>query len=70
VAAVYGAVFFLRRFLIKQICFRRLGRVSGGPRPSKLAAVSALAVVMGDAYVVTLDGRVNFVDPNFPRNRH
>jgi predicted membrane metal-binding protein len=60
-AAVYGAVFFLLRFLIQQTRFRLLGRVSGGPRPT-----SALAVAMGYAGLVTLDGQVNFVDPNFP----
>ena len=69
VAAVYGAVFFLLRFVIKQIRFRLLGRVSGGPRPSKLAATSALAVVMGYACLVTLDGLVDLVDPNFPAIR-
>ncbi len=69
VAAVYGAVFFLLRFLIKQIRFRLLGRVSGGPRPSKLAATSALAVVIGYACLVTLDGLVDLVDPNFPAIR-
>ena len=69
VAAVYGAVFFLLRFLIKQVRFRLLGRVSGGPRPSKLAATSALAVVMGYACLVTLDGLVDLVDPNFPAIR-
>jgi competence protein ComEC len=69
VAAVYGAVFFLLRFLIKQVRFRLLSCVSGGPRPSKLAATSALAVVMGYACVVTLDGLVDLVDPNFPAIR-
>jgi competence protein ComEC len=69
VAAVYGAVFFLFRFLIKQVRFRLLGCVSGGPRPSKLAAISALAVVMGYACLVTLDGLVDLVDPNFPAIR-
>ena len=68
-AAVYGAVFFLLRFLIKQVRFRLLGSVSGGPRPSKLAATSALAVVMGYACLVTLDGFVDLVDPNFPAIR-
>jgi predicted membrane metal-binding protein len=66
VAAVYGAVLFLLHVLIQQIRFRRLGRVSGGPRPSKLAATSALAVAMGYAGLVTLDGPVDLVDPNFP----
>jgi competence protein ComEC len=69
VAAVYGAVFFLLRFLIKQVRFRLLGHVSGGPRPSKLAATGALAVVMGYACLVTLDGLVDLVDPNFPAIR-
>jgi predicted membrane metal-binding protein len=61
-----GAVLFLLHVLIQQIRFRRLGRVSGGPRPSKLAATSALAVAMGYAGLVTLDGPVDLVDPNFP----
>lgn len=64
-AVVYGAVSFLLRFLIKQLRFRLLGRVSGGPRPSKLAAISALAEVMGYACLVTLDGLVDLIDPNF-----
>jgi competence protein ComEC len=69
VAAVYGAVFLLLRFLFKQVRFRLLHRVYGGPRPSKLAALSALAVVMGYACVITLDGLVDLVDPNFPAIR-
>jgi competence protein ComEC len=69
VAAVYGAAFFLLRFLIKQLRFRLLAPVSGGPRPSKLAAIGALAVVMGYACLVTLDGLVDLVDPNFPAIR-
>ena len=69
VAAVYGAVFFLLRFVIKQVRFRLFAPVSGGPRPSKLAAIGALAVVMGYACLVTLDGLVHLVDPNFPAIR-
>jgi competence protein ComEC len=69
VAAVYGAVFFLLRFLFKQVRFRLLGRFHGGPRPSKLAAMSALAVVIGYACLVTLGGLVDLVDPNFPAIR-
>jgi competence protein ComEC len=69
VAAVYGAVFFLLRFLFKQIRFRLLCRFSGGPRPSKLAAISALAVVIGYACFITLDGLLDLVDPNFPAIR-
>jgi competence protein ComEC len=69
VAAVYGAIFLLLRFLFKQLRFRLLGRFSGGPRPSKLAAVSALAVVIGYACFITLDGLIDLVDPNFPAIR-
>jgi competence protein ComEC len=69
VAAVYGAVFLLLRFLIKQVRFRLLGRASGGPRPSKLAATGALVVVMAYACLVTLDGLVDLADPNFPAIR-
>jgi competence protein ComEC len=69
VAAVYGAVFLLLRFLFKQLRFRLLCRFSGGPRPSKLAAVSALAVVIGYACFITLDGLSDLVDPNFPAIR-
>jgi predicted membrane metal-binding protein len=70
VAAVYGAIFFLLRFMIKQVRFRLLSHASGGPRHSKLAATCALLVVMGYACLVTRDGLVDLVDPNFPRNRN
>jgi competence protein ComEC len=69
VAAVYGATFFLLRFLFKQIRFRLLWRMTGGPRPSKLAAVCALTVVMAYACFITLDGLVDLGDPNFPAIR-
>ncbi len=69
VAAVYGAIFLLLRWLFKQLRFRLLGRFSGGPRPSKLAAVSALAVVLGYACFITFDGLIDLVDPNFPAMR-
>ena len=68
VAAVYGAGFFLLRDLIKQVRFRLLGHASGWPRPTELAATCALLVVMGYACLVTLDGLVDLVDPNFPRS--
>jgi hypothetical protein len=69
--AVYGSIFFLLRFLIKQVRYRLVDHVSGGLRPpSKLAATSALAVVMGPASVVALDGLVDLIDPNFPNSRH
>jgi predicted membrane metal-binding protein len=42
VAAVCGAIFFLRRFLIKLIRFQLFGRLSSVSRPSMLAAISAL----------------------------
>jgi hypothetical protein len=64
-AAVYGAVLFLLPFLIKPIRFWLFGRVSGGRRPT-----NTLAVVMGYACVVMLDGLVDLVDPNFPRSRN
>jgi predicted membrane metal-binding protein len=70
VAALDGAAFFLLHFLTKEGRLRLHGRVSGGPRPSKLAAISALAVVMGYSCVVTLDGLIDLVDPNFPRSRY
>jgi hypothetical protein len=70
VAAVYREVSFHLRFLIKQIRFRLLGRVSGGPSPSKLAATYTPPVMRGDACVVTLDGLANLVDPNVRRRRH
>jgi hypothetical protein len=41
------------------------GRVSGGLHP-----FSALALVMGYACLVTLDGLVDLVDPNFRSNRN
>jgi hypothetical protein len=69
-AAVYGAVFFLLRGLIKQVRFRLLGHASGWPHPTNLAATCALLVVMGYACLVTLDGLVDLVDPNFPRSRN
>jgi competence protein ComEC len=69
VAAVYGAIFLLLRLLFKQLRFRLLYRLSGGPRPSKLAAVSALGVVIAYACLITLDGLIDLVDPNFPAIR-
>jgi hypothetical protein len=70
VAAVYRAGFFLLCFLSKLVRFRLLGRVSGGPRPSKLAAIGALAILMGYLCVVTLDGLADLVDPNLASTRN
>jgi predicted membrane metal-binding protein len=68
VAAIDGAIFFLLRILVEQVRFWLLGRVSGSPRPSKLAATCALGVVVGYLCLVTLDGLVDIVDPDFPRS--
>jgi hypothetical protein len=70
VAAVYSAVFVLLRFGIKEERFWLLVRVSGGPSPATLAAIIALAVVIGYACLATLDGLVDFIDPNLPSTRN
>jgi predicted membrane metal-binding protein len=67
--AVYGSIFSLLRFLIKQVRYRLVGHVSGGLRPSKLAPTSALPMAMGYAYLVTLNGLVDLVDPNLLKSR-
>jgi competence protein ComEC len=69
VAAIYGATFFVLKFLFIAVRFRLLGRFSGGPRPSKAAAVCALVAVIGYASLVTLGGLVDLLDPNFPAIR-
>jgi competence protein ComEC len=60
VGFVYAAAFFLLKPCFVRIRFQVLGRLSGGPRPSKLtAAVSLLAVI----------GYACLVGPNFPTIR-
>jgi competence protein ComEC len=52
VGFVYAAVFFVLKPCLVRIRFRLLGRFSGGPRPSKLAATGALLAVVGYACLV------------------
>jgi competence protein ComEC len=52
VGFVYAAVFFVLKPCLVRLRFRVLGRFSGGPRPSKLAAAGALLAVMGYACLV------------------
>jgi competence protein ComEC len=52
VAFVYAAVFVILKHGLLQLRFRLLGRFSGGPRPSKLAAAGGLLAVLGYACLV------------------
>ena len=52
VGFVYAAVFFVLKPCLVRLRFRLLGRFSGGPRPSKLAATGALLAVVGYACLV------------------
>jgi competence protein ComEC len=52
VGFVYAAVFFVLKPCLARLRFRLLGRFSGGPRPSKLAAACGLLAVLGYACLV------------------
>jgi competence protein ComEC len=52
VGFVYAAVFMVLKHGLLQLRFRLLGRFSGGPRPSKLAAAGGLLAVLGYACLV------------------
>jgi competence protein ComEC len=52
VGFVYAAVFVVLKHCLIHLRFRLLGRFSGGPRPSKLAAVCGLLAVLGYACLV------------------
>jgi competence protein ComEC len=52
VGFVYAAVFIVLKHGLIQLRFRLLGRFSGGPRPSKLAAAGGLLAVLGYACLV------------------
>jgi hypothetical protein len=69
-AAVYGAVFFLLPWPYQAGTIPATGPCQLWATSPKLAATCALLVVMGYACLVTLDGLVDLVDPNFPRSRN
>jgi competence protein ComEC len=52
VGFVYAAVFFVLKYCLLPLRFRLLGSFSGGPRPSKLAAVGGILAVLGYACLV------------------
>jgi competence protein ComEC len=60
VSFVYMAAFFLLKPCLVRLRFQVLGRLSGGPRPSKWAATVSLLAVVGYACLV---------GPNFPTIR-